>query len=49
MDYPVEASHPPITRFRLNESHFYEALTSVGGGSPEFLYAVNHNEPRLGD
>ncbi|MEH2406026.1 hypothetical protein [Nostoc sp.] len=22
MDYPVEASHPPIARFRLNESHF---------------------------
>ena len=29
MDYPVEASHPPIARFRLNESHLPAPLQSA--------------------
>ena len=29
MDYPVEASHPPISRFRLNESHLIAAFSSL--------------------
>lgn len=25
-DYPIEANHPPISRFRLNESHTSKSL-----------------------
>jgi hypothetical protein len=36
MDYPVEASHPPIARFRLNESHFAAPLQSALILNPSF-------------
>ncbi|NER31237.1 MAG: hypothetical protein F6J89_27360 [Symploca sp. SIO1C4] len=40
-DYPIEASHPPIAWFRLNESHFKAALWSACNTTPVNLMKLS--------